>query len=271
MLERFGPAAACVGLIALLSWSAYESLTPPSPAGTVAGRHAGQWRAAARLGNTGPAPVPVAQDGGPKFEMPATTSPAPPAGPAGAEVGTKEASGGTAADRTPLAAGPDTAKSTDPTTRPLPKQETAETPGSRAIPAGAVGIVDKSDGVLLRFSAEKREWERIAEGTSLASSDRLLCLAPFRARIAVGKAPLTLVGETQIRILSKNQAEAPALELQGGRILVDGSSPVGSLKVEFAGNGVTIDQQTAGSWAVERPVSWRDGQTATSAPSPGHP
>ena len=266
LLERFGPAAACVGLIALLSWSAYESLTPPPPPALSPVAMPGIAVPQPGSAIPGPAPVPLAQDGGPKFEMPATTSPTPPAGPAGAEVGTKEASGGSAADRTPLAAGPDTARTADPTTKPLPKQETAETPGSRVIPAGAVGIVDKSDGVLLRFSAEKREWERIAEGTSLASSDRLLCLAPFRARIAVGKAPLTLVGETQIRILSKNQAEAPALELQGGRILVDGSSPVGPLKVEFAGNGVTIDQQTAGSWAVERPVSWQYGQPATQPP-----
>ena len=46
-LERFGPVAGCLALLAVLCWSAYQSLTPPPPATSTVGNspatHGSRW------------------------------------------------------------------------------------------------------------------------------------------------------------------------------------------------------------------------------------
>ena len=147
-----------------------------------------------------------------------------------------------------------------------PKNEPGATPPARAVPAGSVGVVDKVDGLLLRFQAEKREWERIAEGTSLSTSDRLVCLEPFRARILVAKTPITLIGETQVVLTSKTAGETPAFELADGRALIEGSAPSGSLKIGFAGLTVSIDRPSHGAVGLERISLWHYGEPAAQLP-----
>ena len=82
---------------------------------------------------------------------------------------------------------------------------------ARALPDGAVGVVDKVEGILLRFNGDKREWERIADGTPLAASDRLLSLAPFRSRIVIAKTPVTLIGETDTAPGRQDHGRRPGL------------------------------------------------------------
>ena len=147
-----------------------------------------------------------------------------------------------------------------------PKNEPGATPPARAVPAGSVGVVDKVNGVLLRFNTDKREWERIAEGTTLATSDRLLCLEPFRARIVVAKTPITLIGETQVQLTSKTAEEPPAFELTDGRALIDGSAPSGSLKIGFAGLTASIDRPSHGGVGLERISLWHYGEPAAQLP-----
>lgn len=254
LVERFGPAAACLSLIALLSWSAYESLTPPSPALLEPAVPSGELsRREATF--PGPAPDPIAQ-GAEKAE----DGPGSVPSIAAAATTPPEAA---AESRAPGAA--ERAKPAEPDTSSV--AESARKRNVKEIPPGSVGIVEKSDGVLLRFSPEKREWERIAEGTALAGSDRLLCLAPFRAVITIDKIAITLIRQTQVRLLSKNPGEAPALELQSGRIRVDHADPVSHFRVEFAGTSTTIDQQTSGAWAVERHASWQYGQPTNQPPA----
>ena len=147
-----------------------------------------------------------------------------------------------------------------------PKNEPGATPPARVVPAGSVGVVDKVDGLLLRFHAEKREWERIAEGTSLSTSDRLVCLEPFRARILVAKTPITLIGEAQVVLTSKTAEEPPAFELTDGRALIEGSAPSGSLKIGFAGLTASIDRPSHGAVGLERTSLWHYGQPPTQLP-----
>jgi hypothetical protein len=244
LLERFGPAAACIALIGVLCWSAYESLSPSSPQPVPAVAEP-----------SGPAPQPEASPAGPAPDPLALSRDAE-----GKEAASTPTGAGT--ERMP-AAEPDTAKTAEGAAKPAPKAE----PAPKAIPAGAVGVVEKADGVLLRFSPEKRTWERIGEGTSLEGSDRLLCLAPFRARIAIGKAPITLIGETQLRLATKSQGDDPAFELRGGRVVVDGSAPTGHLKVEFAGQSADIDRPTQVAVALERVAAWHPGQPAKQPPA----
>ena len=147
-----------------------------------------------------------------------------------------------------------------------PKNEPGATPPARVVPAGSVGVVDKVNGVLLRLNTDKREWERIAEGTTLATSDRLLCLEPFRARIVVAKTPITLIGETQVQLTSKTAEEPPAFELTDGRALIDGSAPSGSLKIGFAGLTASIDRPSHGGVGLERISLWHYGEPAAQLP-----
>jgi hypothetical protein len=262
-VERFGPAAACLALIGILSWSAYESLRPVSPEGTTLGVLQPPLAAPA-----------IAHPGGPGATEPKEAHsdlPAPAAtqGGAGEETLPKEV----LAPSPAIASAPAPAETSKESSEAGKKTESAPEPGatpaapSRAVPAGAIGVVDKSEGILLRYSTEKREWERLAEGALLGSADRLLCLAPFRARIVVAKAPITLLGETQLRMANKNAGEPPAIELTEGRVLVDPSAPAGNLKVEFSGRTVTIERPSQCSLGLERSRRWVYGQTPTQPPS----
>ena len=109
-----------------------------------------------------------------------------------------------------------------------------------AVPAGSAGLAEKPDGVLLRYNEERREWDRITSETPLKTSDRLLCLEPFRAWIDLGKSRIGLVRETQVRILSQPSDPVPSIELLQGRLLVrqPGSN---TLKVVFAKQPVTVE------------------------------
>jgi hypothetical protein len=120
---------------------------------------------------------------------------------------------------------------------------------------------------LLRFNNDKREWERIGEGTPLGSSDLLLSLAPFRPRIIVGKTPFTLIGETQLRLTSKNATDDPAVDLQSGRARIEIPTGPARLKIDVAGRTVEIQRASPGVLGVERQNQWRYAQPASQAPS----
>ncbi|MBV8126361.1 MAG: hypothetical protein JO114_01705 [Planctomycetaceae bacterium] len=256
-LERFGPVAGCLVLVALLSWSAYQSLTPPlalTPSSGVPQQPA----AGAAPGAEGSA-EPVATN------LPAGNSqPVAAEAIAGTAAGdSKDATGAVKEAEPEATTGSAAASSKTADNSGKPKNEPGATPPARAVPAGSVGVVDQVDGLLLRFHAEKREWERIAEGTSLSTSDRLVCLEPFRARIVVARTPITLIGETQVVLTNKTAAETPAFELADGRALIEGSAPSGSLKIGFAGLTVTIDRPSHGSVGLERISLWHYGEPAT--------
>jgi hypothetical protein len=273
LLERFGPLAACLGLLAILCLSAYKSLTPAKPdstastgsivAATTPGAPADSGKPAAP--GDGAAPVEPTPTAGPVTEPGTPSTPAAPA-PDKAEgstehaqplVAAKEAAGGTSPSASPEKA----------ETRSEPaKTEPAKATPPKEVPTGAVGIVDVAKGILLRFNGERRDWERIAEGTALATSDRILCLSPFHARIILAKAPVVLVGETQIRLLTKGAGETPAFDLVEGRVLLDGSTPSGSVKVDFGGQTLAIDATSQSSVGLERVGQWVYGQVLTHSP-----
>jgi hypothetical protein len=148
-----------------------------------------------------------------------------------------------------------------------PKTEPATKPPARQVPTGSVGVVEKADGVLLRFSNDKREWERIGEGTPLGTSDVLLCLAPFQARIIVGKTPITLLGETLVRLTAKSATDDPAFELQTGRARIEIPTAPARFKIDFAGRTVDIQRTSPGALAVVRQSQWRYAQPASQPPA----
>ena len=102
---------------------------------------------------------------------------------------------------------------------------------------------------------------------SLAASDRLLSLAPFRSRIVIANTPVTLIGETHLRLPAKVTADTAAFELAEGRVLIhETASPPVPLKVDFAGRSVAIDRPSHGSVGLERLTLWSPGQPPAQPP-----
>ncbi len=132
----------------------------------------------------------------------------------------------------------------------------------RPVPAGASGLADAVDGILLRYDTDQRDWTRLLAATALARSDRLLCLSPFRAPITLGKTRITLVGQTEIRILSQPADEVPSIELVFGRVLLRQSQAC-SLKVVFAARTLTLAIEPESSIGLERTIRRGYGQSAT--------
>jgi hypothetical protein len=242
-VERFGPAAACLLLIGLSSWAAWWSLTQP----------------------TAQPAIPMAGGGAAGA---ADQGAAPPGEP---NEAARVAAADEATERPEGAAGPATA--TTPAPEPAetgkPADQAKSTPEKPAdVPAGSAGLAEKNDGVLLRYDDGKRQWDRLVNETRLKTSDRLLCLTPFRAAIDVGKIRLGLVGETEVRVLSKPSDPVPAIELLQGRLLIRQPGS-GSLKVTFAKQTVTLELSSDTVLGLERVTLIGYGQPVTQPPSLG--
>jgi hypothetical protein len=243
-LERFGPAAACIFLILLSSWAAWKSLTMP------------------------PAPVaPAVLPGAPE----AAAAGAAPAGQPGAGA-TKVAEAGRAAEHQPGGAS-EPAIVTPPAPEPADTAKPADLAKAKpappaAVPSGSAGLAEKPDGVLLRYNEERREWDRLTSETPLKTSDRLLCLEPFRAWIVLGKIRIGLVRQTEVRILSQPTDPVPSIELLQGRLLVR-QPALNSLKVVFAKQPVTVEMSSDSSVGLERVDLNQYGQPITQPQSLG--
>ena len=136
----------------------------------------------------------------------------------------------------------------------------------RSTPSGSAGLADAPDGILLRYNPDQRTWERLTGPTPLATSSRILCLAPFRAQIVVGKVQIVLIGESEVRILPESTVAAPALELVQGRLLLP-HQPTGSLAVGYSNRTVTLEASPNSSVALERVVRRDYGRIMTPTPA----
>jgi hypothetical protein len=95
---------------------------------------------------------------------------------------------------------------------------------------------------VLRFNAdpEVREWQRLAAKANLKSRDRVLGLAPFRTTIELGRAPVELVGETEVWPVSNLSNQGGRFNLVQGRTVVRGTNPPSSFEVELAGQTIQM-------------------------------
>jgi hypothetical protein len=140
--------------------------------------------------------------------------------------------------------------------------DAAPVPG---VPEGSSALAEKSNGIFLRYSADKREWERLHDSTPLNRSDQLLSLAPFRANIVAAKMRIMLVGETEVRVLSQPTDSVPALDLARGQLLLRGPS-TGALKVAYSERTVKLEISPDSVIALERVPQRSYGQPVTQAP-----
>jgi hypothetical protein len=259
-IQRFGPAVVCLLLIGLSSLSAWWSLTAPPPVAF--------WALPIHLVNEKPAvpPGPTSAKDEPEahaaLEAAADTHTGKGAGnvpqvpqPAPAADVVNQPSKSDAEGSKTAQASEAAAKSKAALSAPAP-------------PAGAIGsaAAAAADGILLRYNPDQRLWERLKGQTPLFPSNRLLCLAPFRATLALGKAQIVLPGESEIRILPQSTAALPALELLQGRLNLP-PQPRGSVLVSFADRAVNIETSEASATALERSARLDYGRIITRAPA----
>jgi hypothetical protein len=246
-IERMGPGIACLLLIALSSYTAWRSLLAPTetiqappppldPSQSVVIAPARPEPVTAKEPDLQESPAPVAGETG-KSGQELVSAPAK-----GQEDGEAKA-----------------ARSADSTAK------TQEPPAPDAVPAGSAGVASAPDGVLLRFNPDQREWVRLVKPTPVATSSRLLCLAPFQATLTIGKMPLVLLGGTEVRILPQSTEAIPAIELIQGRLLLL-KHPAGSLKVGLADRMINLDAAEDAGIALERLVRLEYGRILTPSP-----
>jgi hypothetical protein len=258
-IQRFGPGIACLLLIGLSSASAWWSLTSPPPVAFWAlpippalvnekpVEPPGPRDKDEPGARPAPAPIAAARTGKSEDTFAGAVRPAP-----AADLGGQPSKSEGEAPKT--AQVPDTAAKSKAITLPSPP------------PVGSVGSAAANDGILLRFNPDQRVWERLKGQTPLVPSNRLLCLAPFRATLTLGNVQIVLPGESEIRILPQSTTAAPALELMQGRLLVP-PQPAGSLRVGFSDRTVTVETSESSGTALERSARVDYGRIITPAPA----
>jgi hypothetical protein len=229
-IERFGPAAAVVALMAVLCWSAWQTIEPASSAL----RNPGQ------IAKKEPNPPPQ------EAPKPAEAANVPKAVP--------EPEGEANAN-------PEKTKEATAATSP---EKSATPEKSVELPPGVVGVALKPDGVLLRYSRDRREWEPVTADTPLRDQDRLLSLAPFRSTITLGRSRVDLVKETEIWVLSAASSQAARFNLAQGSVVVHGISPTSPFAVQFSGKTIEVTPPSGAAVGLER-VNRRDAGSPSAA------
>ncbi|MFI5460486.1 MAG: hypothetical protein ACHRXM_34145 [Isosphaerales bacterium] len=258
-IQRFVPGVVCLLLIGLSSVSAWWSLTAPPPEAFWA------------------LPIPPLLVKDKSVATPARGAKQEPGSPIAADSAQTAPADKTADSAAELAHQPKSADSGGQPSKPevdAPKGAQASDPTSKskeagplpAAPAGSVGLAAAPNGILLRYNPDQRMWERLKGPTPLAPSNRLLCLAPFRATVTLGKVQIVLVGESEIRILPQSTGAAPALELMQGRLLLP-QQPAGSLRLGISERTVTVEASENSSMALERSSRRDYGRIMTPTPA----
>ena len=229
-LERYGPAAAVVGLIGVLAWAAQAVVGPADQGGTravVEGPKVAQTKPPTPDLDDIPAPS-VAKAEPPKSALPepSATMPAAVEPPKG--------------DRGPV---------------PLPMDALAVVGDGESLTFRA----DKGEG------DNSPRWERLAARATLKDGDRIATLAPTRAKLALGERPVELVGPAEARL--KAVEGKPRLELTRGRALLKGTASTPSMLLDFGGGTLSVEMPSGGVIGVERLDHRPPGEASPAAPS----
>ncbi len=225
-LVQYGPAAGALALLGLLCWSAWMSLkSPPQTAMELAG--------------------PVNPNGAHPPDEPA---PLPEIAP--------PAAGANPAMKGPLrseAGSPDAEVKADSATVKLPAGEPSKDTGPRPdLPPGIIGMSEKAEGVLLRYSTERRDWEQLVDPTPLKPQDRMLSLDPFRSTLVLGQAKIDLIGETEVLFSVAPPNAAARFHLAQGRLVLHAGTSALPFEVQFAGKNLLLTPNPGGTVGVER-------------------
>jgi hypothetical protein len=213
-LERYGPVAfVCVlitGLVVTTWMSLNVSQRPASP----------------------PAVALVKPDAI-KAAPPAEPNVAAPTKPAGGTDASEKAATPGSRETTTTAAAPKKGSDAAPekkTEEPPPSDSSSSGSAIKGAPAvdlapGSVGVADKSDSLILRFSSGARNPERLKPEASLKDDDRLVSLDHFRNNVQLGGTRAGLVGESEIVVHKPEQGLTAEFTWVRGRVVVYGVNP----------------------------------------------
>jgi hypothetical protein len=216
-VERYGPAGLVTFLILALLWATWMSLNPePAATGT----------------------AKLAQNrAGAKQQAPAGDSKDASVGAAAAAaakdgLAAEAVAAATAKTETASPAAPDTGKTSD-------------------LPSGSVGLVEEGDGVLLRFNAMARGWERVRTLATLKDGDRLVSVDRYRNPVQLGSAQLRLVGETEIVARNAGKDLAAVFDLVRGRVVLTSPKPAAPFGVNVFGQRLKITAPAGSTVGLE--------------------
>ncbi len=253
MAERLAPLAACLLLGLVAVWSAWRSVTSevsPLAFKIPAATKPAQLVAAGRPAEPAMPPVeppPVVAAAEPVAE--AEAKPTAPTEPAPEKPAAETAALAKTAEASALAK--DAAAKAD--LKPAPKIKSR------------LGVLEAPDALALRYDPDQRQWTRLAERTTIARSDRILCLEPFRASLPLGGARFELIGETDIRLVSAADDPAPAVELGHGRLVVRQPSST-SIRIGSLARPLRIEASQDSVIGIERAVRRVEGRPADPYP-----
>jgi hypothetical protein len=137
-------------------------------------------------------------------------------------------------------------------TAAAPKKDAAAP--SFDLPAGALAMITRSDGVVLRYTSdlELGPWQQVAVKTPIKSQERVLSLAPFRSTLQFGKARIDLIGETEVLVKSALSNVAVRFNLVRGKVVLHGDDPTLPFEVQFGGRSILVTAPSATPVGLER-------------------
>ena len=231
-----------VALLMVLSWSAWMSIPPTGPRARA--NPPGQVALAPAKAPADPEPAPPA--GAPPAVVPAPEAPKP-ADPAKDGRHSRASHRGPGSRDRARADGPRRRRAT-----PSPADAEKKAQPRDELPEGAIGKVETSSGPLLRWNAERGEWERLSDQSPLKDRDRLLNLSPYRASLVLGTARVELVGETEISVSTPSPDQEARFRLETGRVVVHGGSAGNPFAVQFADRTVLVTPPAGSPVGLER-------------------
>ncbi len=129
-----------------------------------------------------------------------------------------------------------------------------DVPPAPPMPAlGSVATIDQSDGVLLRYSKIKKDWERLGVKSVIQEGDRLAALAHSRHVLQWANSRVTLIGPFAGTIVAgKDKTSIGRIEFDLGKVAVQEGAPIKPLSVRFGGESIDVAPISAAVLGLER-------------------
>ena len=131
----------------------------------------------------------------------------------------------------------------------IPKAE-ADT-NSAAAASAAITLV-KGDGVVLGWDRDKNEWKRLLATAPIKDATRLLNLSPFWTTLQAGPAQVVLVGDTETTVAGGAARGGVKLGFNHGRAILKGAEVGNPCTIDLSGRGLAIANAPGASIGIER-------------------
>jgi hypothetical protein len=139
------------------------------------------------------------------------------------------------------------------------REEAAKTDSERVVPAGEIGSLKETDGVLLRRSGDGSPWERPGERAKLTVGDRLVNLDPYRSTLDLEPGELRLVRGVTLEIDEPAAETDDTVILRQGRIVARSGGATKALGFGLGSEVLRLEIPTGVPVGIERAADWTAG------------